>query len=195
MNRKKGGGSGAARRTFPALTGLSSLLAAPLAGLAEADFMTALAAVHLMEAHGFERDGEGPAGEGHLGSPRTVSFFCPPGGAGEGERNLVRIPLLSLLPLPLLQIADAEVEMGVRLVRPSAPGEEADGGSGAGWQAMLAPRPRPGRWARERDALFGANLTVKVRVRQADLPAGTATLLQVLGQSASSVPYSREAPR
>ncbi|HSG41337.1 MAG TPA: DUF2589 domain-containing protein [Thermoanaerobaculia bacterium] len=168
---------------LPALVDLSSLLAAPLIGLAEADFATARAAARLIEDQAFVADEEGPGDDGHLGTLRTVSFVRPetPG----AERSLVRIPALSLVPLPLLQIAEAELRMDVRLVRPSS-GEDSSASGQPRWDAMLAPRTRSGR--RGRGSLSGSNIALKVRVRQADLPAGVATLLQVAGHSASSVP-------
>ena len=192
------------------VVGLQDLFSAPINAVIDADFMAARRFVAYLEEFGFEPkraeagaedDAAGLARleeRDHLGKLRMISFRLDRAGPdGKPRPVVVKLPALSLIPLPLLHVQDADFRYGVRLlqaVEPIVPrplrllrdadGEEPPRPLGLQWRAMIADRPLADP---ARDALapqLSANLEVNVKLRQADIPAGIATLLGLFGESA-----------
>jgi hypothetical protein len=191
---------------------LQNIFAAPINAVIDADFMAARRFVAYLEEFGFEPKppASGAAAEGdeaalarleepdHLGRLRMISFRLDRLGAdGKPHPVVVKLPALSLIPLPLLHVQDADFRYGVRLLqaverivpRPlrllrNGDGDEPPHPVGLQWRAMIADRPLADP---ARDALapqLNANLEVNVKLRQADIPAGVATLLGLFGETA-----------
>lgn len=109
---------------------LEALFAAPISAVISADFMAARQFAQYIQDYGFTPPsppelGAAPPGEasatphnaGFLGDLRMVSFsFDQPGGSGSPEPKTVKIPALSLVPLPLLQVQFAEFDFAVRVL-------------------------------------------------------------------------------
>jgi hypothetical protein len=192
---------------------LGSLFAAPLVSVIRADVLAAREFTKFLTSFGFEDDGTSADGK-HLGALRTVTFsYKRPAADGTLQDAIVEIPVLSLVPLPLLQVTDAEFNFNVHvlesdntalgeappLLRAPEP-ESAERGNGSGSaaatqppvvRAMLAPAPTKG----ERDGTqrsLDANMVVKLAMKQADVPAGISTLLQLMNQAVNSSPPPKE---
>lgn len=188
---------------------LGSLFAAPLVSVIEADVLAAKEFTRFLYDFGFVTDGsEQPQGGGdHLGALRTVSFtYKRPGPNGTLEDAVVQIPLLSLVPLPLLQVTDAEFTFNVRVLesesstlgappplleRPGGAPTPTESASGVAARprirAMLAQSPTDSpAQSGKRQSELDANMAVKLSMRQADVPAGISALLNLMSQSIHS---------
>lgn len=143
-------------------------------------------------------DGD-PDEDDRLGTLRMVSFRVPrPSPDGSSRWSVVKLPLLSLIPLPMLEIQDAEVRYGIRVVEVRKYRNDDDGDPPRllrdgrrnedtvpwlEWRAMLADRQLDSANRTEAAPQMNANIDARVRMRRADVPAGIATLLGLLGET------------
>lgn len=195
---------------------LYQLLGAPLYALIQAETYAANATADFIERVGFEplsRDNGEPAQE-DLGKLRTISFQQERRTAdGQAASYKVEVPLLSILPIPALQIKEAELEFFVKIVdmvvqaqpqrsneasqtepagkdRPAAEGALTSGSQRVPIPPHLDMKAMLGRGqptaARAADTPFDMQVHVKIKVAQADPPAGLARLFNLMEQSISS---------
>jgi hypothetical protein len=190
---------------------LYQLLGAPLYALIQAETYAANATADFIERVGFEqqpRQEGGQPSQEDLGQLRKITFKQERRTAdGQGATYQVEVPLLSILPIPALQIKEAELEFFVKIVdmvtqgrlqRSSEAGQAAEAASEpppAGSQRVPVPphldmkallgRGQPGA-PRAPDSAFDMQVYVKIKVAQADPPAGLARLFNLMEQSISS---------
>jgi hypothetical protein len=163
---------------------LSTLLAAPLIALEGAGFSAARAFLDVIREYGFvESDGD------RWGAFRYVSLTMRRAQGGDGSDLVVEIPILSLIPLPLVEVKGAELEFNVRLQgftdddRPDhADGAfDLDRGRRVFPEAATSP-PRllagyAGHESREPSMHF------KLTVAPSDFPAGITSLLKIMKEA------------
>jgi len=189
------------------------LIGAPLYALVEAETYAAEATAQFIERVGFRR----PAGQENdrppedFGELRKVTFYQERRGPdAEPATYKVEVPLLSILPIPALQIKDAELEFAVKVIetiasqgspRPSETPDEPSKEKPAeeGQRSKLVPTPprvdlmtqmgrsRPSGPGVQRSQL-DMQVYVKIRVEQADVPAGLSRLFNLMEESISSTP-------
>jgi hypothetical protein len=193
---------------------LYQLLGAPLYALIEAETYAANATADFIERVGFEHTGPAdhkPA-QADLGKLRTLTFQQERRTSdGQGASYKVEVPLLSVLPVPALQIKEAELEFYVKIIdmvsssQPAAakrgkktsptPVEESQQLPPAGsphvptpprldMKAMLG-RGQPNAPHAPQTA-FDMQVHIKIKVAQADVPAGLSRLFNLMEQSISS---------
>lgn len=196
---------------------LGQLFAAPLRALIGADALASREFAAFLGKYGFVRQMErsvaatdgGEATDGgasaqptlregeddDLGELRMVSFRIPQAASDGGIRwARVEVPVLSLIPLPLLQVEDADVKFAIRIVevRKHQGGNtslellrdaEDDEPPWLEWRAMLADRQLDSPNRSEVAPQLNANVQAHVRMRRADIPPGIATLLGLLGEA------------
>ncbi|WP_420345485.1 DUF2589 domain-containing protein [Pelagibius sp.] len=170
---------------------LAQLIGAPIHALVDAEAQSAMATARFIRSVGFVGNGEGM---GELGDLQMARFKRRRSTAeGTDEEVEVQIPLLSMLPIPALQIKDAELDYTVKIIQTEAlPQRQAEinqlmttkrqgplGEPPATLRAAFAREQRPGD-RRSVDML----LKMKLRIEQADMPAGLAQLLALAGESA-----------
>jgi len=189
---------------------LYQLLGAPLYALIEAETYAANATADFIERVGFEpppTEGDEPSAPGHLGKLRTLTFRQERRAEdGQGIAYRVEVPLLSLLPIPALQIKEADLEFYVKIIniqqnsragpkrirQPDDKGKEDDATRSQrvptppllDMKAMLG-RGQPNAPNRPESA-FDMQVHIKIKVAQADPPAGLARLFNLMEQSISS---------
>jgi len=169
---------------------LAQLIGAPIHALVDAEAQSAMATARFIRAVGFVGNGDGM---GELGDLQMARFKRRRSNAdGSDEEVEVQIPLLSMLPIPALQIKDAELDYNVKIIQTEAlPQRQAEinqlmttkrqgplGEPPATLRAAFAREQRPGD-RRSVDML----LKMKLRIEQADMPAGLAQLLALAGES------------
>lgn len=175
---------------------LSQLIGAPIHALVDAEAQSAMATARFVRAVGFTgpKDGES-GGMGDLGELQMARFTRKRRNAdGSDEDVEVQIPLLSMLPIPALQIKDAELDYTVKIVQTEAlPQRQAEMNllikpqdSGplreppATLRAAFARATHPGD-RRSVDML----VKMKLRIEQADMPGGLAQLLALAAETTS----------
>lgn len=179
---------------------LFQLIGAPLQALVQAESQAADATAEFIRSVGFEplppprtTDGAAKGGQAQGAAPSTV---LGPGAssrfgqmrmarfqrvAPDGTVHRVEVPLLSLVPIPALQIKEANLEFAVKVVDtlPIRGPQDAPG------HALASPidlKGAIGRPAGPGSRQSETQMRVKVTVQQADLPAGLARLFNLLDQ-------------
>jgi hypothetical protein len=198
---------------------LYQLLGAPLYALIEAETYAAEATADFIERVGFESAAGGTQGDGsarNLGRLRTLSFQQERRDTrGRAASYKVEVPLLSILPIPALQIREAELEFFVKIVdmvqqgqrrrssnRETAPDAEPNQPADPAGRSPITESGRVdfktmmgrGQTGGERPSRSGLDMQVhvKIKVAQADTPAGLSRLFNLMEQSISSTPLPDE---
>lgn len=179
---------------------LADLIIAPLIATVEADFLATRKCLDLIREACFEPASHQESSPIDLGRLRTISFRAEqPGPGGRPESVSVQVPLLSLLTLPLIQIQEAEFEMSLHLVEAmieteklQASSVESEHPADAGdtslrgrsvprWRAAMAPlNPDPAQ--RQLAPHLDTHLKVRMKIREAHMPAGISNLLRLAAQ-------------
>ncbi|MEE4265472.1 MAG: DUF2589 domain-containing protein [Desulfobacteraceae bacterium] len=200
---------------------LYELVGAPLMALVDAESQAAKATANFIKEMGFK---EASSTDEHasveefgrqvdFGDLRMVKFRSQRRQADGREREFqVEVPLLSLLPIPALQIKDAELEFYAKIVefpkigKPSVEPEPEEGKNQAGESTSpedeRARKYRlPSMPERELKATFGTTsggdsvsrqqrmdmqIKIKIRMEQADIPAGLGSLFNLMQQNIST---------
>lgn len=202
---------------------LYQILGAPLHALIEAESAAANATAAFIEQVGFAEDDEPPnipeeekKSRRHVGKLRTLSFHQERlAGDGSMTKYKVEVPLLSIVPIPALQIKEADLEFYAKIVaigprtplRATAAGESGKGTSAdqdkdielvspnvlemkhLEMKALLG-RGQPGAPTVPQSA-FDMQVHIKIKVVQADPPAGLSRLFNLMEQSISSTPVPK----
>lgn len=177
---------------------LNWIFEGPIEAVIKANVMAATAFYDFLAKYGFTGAGDNPGQGKMLGDLRMVSFSFeqPSSDSGPPVTRIFRVPFLSLVQLPLLEVKDATFEFGVRVLA-AIPDHNArrinllrasedDEISPVKWRAALAPGGT-GRADETRPDLsphLAANLNAKVSVGQADIPAGIRNMLALMGENA-----------
>jgi hypothetical protein len=202
---------------------LFQLLGAPLYALIEAETYAAEATADFIERVGFESAGK-TAADGSpsrdLGRLRTLSFQQERRDSqGQAASYKVEVPLLSILPIPAMQIREAELEFFVKIVdmvqagprRRSSGGEapqetKPDEAADSDERTPIADAGRidfktmmgRGQLGGEGASRSGLDMQVHIRIKveQADVPAGLSRLFNLMESSISSspIPSKTETP-
>lgn len=171
--------------TYEHIFDLHHLLAVPMTATVDADFYAATRFLRFVREYGFEQSDT----EDSWGKLKTIAFsYQTLEQAGQWVQHRVEIPVLSLMPLPLLQVDRAEFDMDVRVLGELSAGEVFDKNGGGKGELAAATVPRHPKAVLQpclpkdsgtRTAQLAANLKVHLSVKQADLPAGMIKLLTV----------------
>ena len=203
----KGGAAAAGGRDLPepqsGVLSLAQLIGAPIHALVDAEAQSAMATARFVRSVGFT----GPAEEGSmgdLGELQMARFKRRRRNADGTEEDVeVQIPLLSMLPIPALQIKDAELDYTVKIIQSEAlPQRQAEVNElvtpdekgplrepPATLRAAFARESRPGD-RRSVDML----VKMKLRIEQADMPGGLAQLLALASETSRQTPLPPPEP-
>lgn len=119
---------------------------------------------------------------------------------GKTHPHVVKVPVLSLFPIPLLQVKHAEFEFDIRILSRApleSPEEhEQDVHTGRSpsknflapdrveLKGLLAPSSGKG------ESTSAMSMKVKIRMEQSDVPAGLMKLLSIMDQNVSATPVA-----
>ena len=118
---------------------------------------------------------------------------------GGPHTQRISIPLLTLVPLPLLQVKEADFDFDIQIVdalsadrdaafslkNGSAP-EGDEGVEGVKLRVSMAQASREGRASEKASRSLTANMKVKVKMQQADMPGGLSNLLHLTTSNVQS---------
>lgn len=175
---------------------LSQLIGAPIHALVDAEAQSAMATARFIRNVGFTPPRDGEAGDfGDLQMARFTTRRQLEN--GEEEAVEVQIPMLTLLPIPALQIRDASLEYVVKVIQTEAlPAAHRQVVETLGERDSM-PRIEPPATMR---ATFASDsrssgrrsmdmlVKMQVRIEQADMPAGLSRLLNLAGEAVSRAP-------
>ena len=168
---------------------LQQLIAGPLIATIEADALSAQRYLDYLMRIAFES--YDPV-TGKTGKLRALVFSFTEQDVNGVQQKSVSIPLLTLVPLPLLQIQEADFDFDIKILDAlTENGEEKfsmeegvsvkdNPGNGTfRMRASLAPQQGASSKGGELQQSLAANMKVKVKMRQADMPAGLSNLLHL----------------
>jgi hypothetical protein len=141
---------------------------------------------------------------GDFGPLKMVQFTHQVRGTdGRTRTHQMDVPVLSLFPIPLLQVKDAEFDFAIRILDhetrgPNLPaGTPSERGSSSELTGFLSRSRVELKGAIARRPVASSNprttdmqLHVKIRMEQADMPAGLTKLLAALDHGISSTPVT-----
>jgi hypothetical protein len=165
---------------------LHQLISAPLVATLEADTMTTRSYIDFLREVAFEPDTDKE--KSGLGKLRTFTFQFMQADVKGKTLKSVQIPVISLIPIPLLQIKEAVFDFDIKILdavsetkeekysfeHQNEPEQQTDRIS---MRAALAPQT--GSNKNQKDSSLSANMKVKVVMQQADMPSGLANLLSL----------------
>lgn len=167
------------------------MIGGPLLAIVQGQAQAAQTTMEFIERVGFEN----PDGKSGLGSMRMVTFtYQKPDSSGAPREFKVSIPLLSLVPIPAIQVKEAEMEMSVKIndVQTSATSSqlystESEYGH---WLDQNRHEFR-GSWGPVQKKAEGTTstdiqLNLKMKIEQADITAGLSALYRLMEQGISS---------
>ena len=169
---------------------LQQLIAAPLIATIEADSLSSQRYLDYLMKIAFES--YDPA-TGRTGKIRMLTFSYNSQDINETKKQSVSIPLFTLVPLPLLQIQEADFDFDIKILDAFSVSEEEKFSlekgeatvapkserGGFKMRASLAPKQGDGSQSKNVEQSISANMKVKVKMRQADVPAGLSNLLHL----------------
>ena len=168
---------------------LQQLIAGPLVSTIEADTLSSRRYLEMLQLIAFEDVTEGDRNIRRL---RTLKFAYQETNVNGYRNKVVSIPLVTLLPLPLLQIKEADFDFDINILDAVSSGtvESFDYGEGKIEQnnenrrpfrlrASLAPKSGSGSYSDKSEQQLSTNMKVHVKMRQADMPAGLSNLLRL----------------
>ena len=188
--------------TYSPIFSLKGLFSAPLIAMLDADIKAAYRFVSFIKKWGFENQKGEELDAWDWGQLRFITFsYYKTGLNGNKQRYTVRIPLLSLVPLPILRMSKASFDMELRILgieNQLGPLDIGMPSVGRGLkkfapkdvysQIRCALSPRVGKaneFVPSPEIPVASNMRVHIEVDQSDLPAGVIQLLNV-AQEANS---------
>lgn len=177
------------RRTSSQVMELQQLIAGPLIATIEADALSAQRYLDYLMRVAFESYNPKT---GETGKLRMLTFNYTEQDVNGPQRKTVSIPLLTLVPLPLLHVEEADFDFDIKIldalsenVEETFSVEEGKGviskpeTTGFKMRASLAPRQGESKRGGELQQSLSANMKVKVKMRPSDMPAGLSNLLHL----------------
>lgn len=168
---------------------LQQLIAGPLVSTIEADALSSRRYYDMLQLIAFEDRNEGDTTVKQL---RMLKFSYLETNAGGNRSKVVSIPLVTLLPLPLLQIQEADFDFDINILDAvsSCSDDSFDYGKGRidkgspaaspfRLRASLASKGGIGSYSEKSEQQLSANMKVHVKMRQADVPAGLSNMLRL----------------
>lgn len=177
------------KRTSSQVMELQQLIAGPLIATIEADSLSAQKYLDYLMRIAFES--YNPV-TGETGALRMLTFSYMEQDANGSRKQTVHIPILTLVPLPLLQIQEADFDFDIKILDALSQTseekfslEEGKGvrtpheDNGLKLRVSLAPKQGEQSTSSNVQQSLSANMKVKVKMRQADMPAGLSNLLHL----------------
>lgn len=169
---------------------LQQLIAGPLLATIDADSISSRRYLdYLFEVAFDSYDKE----TGKAGEMRLLTFTYDNQDANGTRRQSISIPLLTLVPLPLLQVKEAEFDFDIKIVDAiseskeeqfsltgkQAPADDDKDADMGGFKLRASLAPQSGKSKTDLQQGLSANMKVKVKMHQADMPGGLSNLLHV----------------
>lgn len=179
------------KRTSNQVMELKQLISGPLVATIDADTISSQRYLRYLMEIAFESYDRKT---GQTGKLRILTFSYQSNEGGQNHIQQVSVPLLTLVPLPLLQVQEADFDFDIQIIDAvteekerkfslvkgdiEAP-EEDDTEPELKLRASLAPQQKEGNVKGSVHQGLTANMKVHVKMRQADMPGGLSNLLNL----------------
>ncbi|WP_026367392.1 DUF2589 domain-containing protein [Bacteroides sp. 14(A)] len=165
---------------------LKDLISGPLVATIDADTISARRYLNYLYELAFESYNPQT---GEVGNLRNLQLKYKCMDSGVMKEQKVSIPLLTLVPLPLLQVKEADFDFDIQIIDAlsadrnatfsltNKQDEEVKTNDGVKLRVTMAPSSIIAEERSSRNRNFTANMKVKVKMQQADMPGGLSNLL------------------
>lgn len=165
---------------------LKDLISGPLVATIDADTISARRYLNYLYELAFESYN---SQTGEVGNLRNLQLKYKCMDSGVMKEQNVSIPLLTLVPLPLLQVKEADFDFDIQIIDAisadrnatfsltNKQDEEAETNDGVKLRVTMAPSSGTVEERSSRNRNLTANMKVKVKMQQADMPGGLSNLL------------------
>lgn len=165
---------------------LKDLISGPLVATIDADTISARRYLNYLYELAFESYN---SQTGEVGNLRKLQLKYKCMDSGVMKEQKVSIPLLTLVPLPLLQVKEADFDFDIQIIDAisadrnatfsltNKQDEEAETNDGVKLRVTMAPSSGTVEERSSRNRNLTANMKVKVKMQQADMPGGLSNLL------------------
>lgn len=167
---------------------LKELISAPLTATIEADALSAQKYMECLMRIAVDTD---PAGG--KASLRMLTFSYTDRSLGKSERRTFSVPLLTVMPLPLLHVQEAEFDFDVQILDVSG-SFQTPAFSFKDWKAVSDGQSqdvgdRKMRVTLAASSSMSTNMKVRIKMGQSDVPGGLAALLnRAVNNMAEDIP-------
>jgi len=170
------------------ITNLYEMIGAPMVAMIQGETLAAQATAEFIETVGFVASSNPQADE--FGKLRMVTFsYQKQDINGQAEIVEMQLPVLSLIPIPLLHIAEAEIEFGVKITDVVQINSKSQFKSSqnnnyplnVGLSNIQGAITTPLKF--ETQTNTDVQMNVKVKVAQADIPEGLKQLFRIFDVS------------
>ena len=166
------------------------MIGAPLNAIIQGETIAAQASADFIQSVGFVPKGDADS----FGEMRMITFQferASESQQGKTETAIMRVPLLSLIPIPLLQVKNATIEFGLNIVdftstKNGKEGSKIQKPTGnettvallqtSKPKVMVLPQPLPTKSTTTQDTTTKVDLQMKLNIVQADIPSGLAKM-------------------
>lgn len=165
---------------------IHQLIGAPIVALIQAESAAAQASASFIETFGFSGSKEGDS-FGHL---RSVTFtYTKQDVNGKDVTEEIQLPVLSLVPIPLLQIKDATFDFSLKITNTDEPREtKKEEEKLVQLKGIFGKKPA-GNDHMNQDV----DINMKINIVQSDIPVGLSRLFNILELGfISRVPETRK---
>ncbi|MCC5637474.1 DUF2589 domain-containing protein [Nostoc sp. CHAB 5844] len=192
------------------------LIAQPIIATIDAEASAAERFVQFLEEYGLEDGNQQDASQSKRQMKMLIFTYSQTDLNGKEHNFTVKVPLLSLIPLPLLHIDTAEFDFDIRLFTQVEYQDKPGGQKGSlipnrgesedkdkfkkkevgefkGFQARLSPTTGRSDYGKSTQSL-DANMKVKIKMKQSDLPNGLMKLMTVF-ESSTSIKAEENPPK
>jgi hypothetical protein len=181
---------------------LENIFFTPINAIISADFMAAKRTADFINEYGFTNEKDQIDNDTtDVGNLKKTSFrYNQVGANGEPITKVMTLPTLSMIPLPLLHVDQADFDFAVRVIDTENDNKTKLTDSRPVVEtkkiiATLAAQTDKNKKGNESSPHLDANIYVKVKVVQSDMPAGLSNLLALMGTNTQNVPLEQIIPR
>ncbi len=167
---------------------ISDLLGAPMAAVVQAEAIAAKATAEFIQEVGFTKSSS--ATDEDFGTVRNITFtYNRLEANGNSAMSSITVPLLTIIPIPSLKVAEAEIEFDLALSQPESNTKEGESTTlrdrllGQKYDSLrlkgiIGKKPVPNSPNTTQAAT--ANMNVKIRLAQSEPTIGMIQLLNIL---------------
>lgn len=183
---------------------LKDLISGPLVATIDADSMSTRRYLSYLYELAFDSYN---AATGEVGNLRMLEFTYTANDNGIPRQQRVSIPLMTLVPLPLLQVKEADFDFDIQIIDAVSADKQSmfsfnekkdddnPDSDGVKLRVSMAASNIDGNTEKKVKQGLAANMKVKVKMQQADMPGGLSNLLSLTTNNLQIVDVEKDSEK
>jgi hypothetical protein len=157
---------------------LEHIISAPLRAIIEAQYESAISTIDFLIQLTSDRNGKKIPETIDIAYEQTV--HDPDTGELRTETHVMKVPLVTLVPIPYISIEESEIEFDVKILAPKVEKSERLPQGKVRLYAVYAEKQRSA-------TNLSGEMHIKIKAKRSDIPEGLARMLTALNNSVSVV--------